>query len=134
MENKYLFVCYANKNRSIVGERIFKEMLSERGFRVFGPENPLDWDYSVSSAGINPEDKSKEFSVSMVEGVRHLFVADEHIRRLLKSDFNFEDESRMVNLDIPDLYDITVDKKRKVLETIMRCRLFPYLPRRQYFP
>jgi len=134
MENKYLFVCYANKNRSIVGEQVFKEMLTERGFRVSGPENLLEWDYSVSSAGIKPEDKSKEFSVSMAEGVINIFVADEYIKRLLKSEFNFEDDLRMVNLGIPDLYDITIDGKRRVLEEYMRVKLFPHLPRRQYFP
>lgn len=99
MENKYLFVCYANINRSIVGERIFKKMLLERGFRVGGFQDSGEFDFYVGSAGINPEDKSKEFSLSMVEGVRNVFVADEHIRRLLKSDYKYEDESRLVNLD-----------------------------------
>jgi predicted protein tyrosine phosphatase len=130
MENKYLFVCYANKNRSIIGERVFKEMLSGRGFRVGGFYDSGDFDFYVGSAGINPEEETKCFSLAMVEGIGTVFVADERIQRFLKRDYNFEDESRTVNLNIPDVYDITIDKQRRVLEEYMRLRLVHYLPRR----
>ena len=131
MENKYLFVCYANINRSIVGERIFKEMLTKRGFRVGGFQDSGEFDFYVGSAGINPEDKSREFSISMVEGVRNVFVAHEITRRLLKSDFQYEDDSRIVNLHIKDDYDIDIPREKTILENILRRRLAPYLPRRQ---
>jgi len=131
MENKYLFVCYANKNRSIIGEQVFRGMLIERGFRVGSFQDFGEFDFYVGSAGINPEDKSKEFSVSMVEGVRNVFVADERIKRLLRSDFQYEDDSRIINLDIPDIYDITNDRMRIILEDYMRIRLAYYLPRRR---
>ncbi len=130
MENKYLFVCYANINRSIVGERICKEMLIRRGFRVGGFQDSGEFDFYVGSAGINPEDKSREFSISMTEGVRNIFIAHELTRRLLKSDFQYEDDSRIVNLHIKDSYDISVPEEKRVLENILRRRLAPYLPRR----
>ena len=130
MENKYLFVCYANKNRSVVGEQIFRSMLLERGFSVGSFQDSGEFDFYVCSAGINPEKESQRFSVSMVEGVRNIFVADERIKRLLRSDFKFEDDLRIVNLDIPDIYDISNDRKRRILEDYMRIRLAYYLPRR----
>jgi protein-tyrosine-phosphatase len=130
MENKYLFVCYANINRSIVGERICKDMLIRRGFRVGGFQDSGEFDFYVGSAGINPEDKSREFSISMTEGVRNIFIAHELTRRLLKSDFQYEDDSRIVNLHIKDSYDISVPEEKRVLENILRRRLAPYLPRR----
>lgn len=128
--NKYLFVCYANKNRSIVGESVFREMLLGRGFRVGNFKESGEFDFYVDFAGINPEDESRRFDNVMNEGVRTIFVADERIRRLLKSDFNFDDEPRTVNLEIPDIYDIANERKKRVLEEYMWLRLVYYLPRR----
>jgi len=128
--NKYLFVCYANQNRSIVGESVFRDLLTGRGFSVGGFKELGEFDFYVDSAGINPKDESRRFDNVIVAGVRNVFVADERIRRLLRSDFNFDDEPRTVNLEIPDIYDITNDRKRKVLEEYMRLRLVYYLPRK----
>jgi len=131
MENKYLFVCYANKNRSITGERVFREMLKERGFRVGGFNDSGDFDFYVGSTGINPEDQSRCFRLEMVEGVRTVFVADERIQRFLKRDYQYDDESKIVDLDIQDDYDIREERHKKALERIMAAKLVFYLPRRR---
>lgn len=131
MENKYLFVCYANKNRSVVGERVFREMLLERGFRVGGFQDSGEFDFYVGSAGINAEEESRCFRLEMVEGVKTVFVADERIQRMLKHDYQYDDESRIVNLDVPDRYDVSIEKEKRALEGVMARKLVFYLPRRR---
>jgi len=106
-------------------------MLSGRGFRVGGFKDSGDFDFYVGSAGINPEEESRCFRLEMVEGVRTVFVADERIQRFLKRDYQYDDESRIVNLGIPDIYDISNERHKKALERVMVEKLVFYLPRRR---
>ncbi len=53
---RMLFVCNANRHRSPTAERIFGDMLTEAGYRVFGVHSVSGFDAEVISAGIDADD------------------------------------------------------------------------------
>jgi protein-tyrosine-phosphatase len=135
MENKtltkYLFVCLANRNRSKTGERVFREMLTERVFSVGSLEMEVEKDFHVGSAGVAAErygsEDSLQYDSMLGEDVDLIFAADRHILRELEEDFKTPSE-KIVNLEIPDDYHIHIPDDLFALRNLLREKLVEYVP------
>ncbi|MBP7708375.1 hypothetical protein KA107_01720 [Candidatus Pacearchaeota archaeon] len=130
--NRYLFVCMANRNRSIVGERVFRQMLTAKGFSVGSWDEQEKKDFYVGSAGMVLVDEvGRRFEASMLEGTRNFFVANDTVRYYLRKWHKIGADSRLVDLDIPDVYDISKAWQEDQLYEILRKKLAPYLPEKK---
>jgi protein-tyrosine-phosphatase len=135
--NKYLFVCMGNVDRSITGERVFKQMLEKQGYKVGSLEdeaaNSEDFDFIVDSAGIAPKHGKRTFERSMAEGARCIFAADHVVAWYLicTDGYNLQDSVKIKNLQIQDQYDVSIDWERKQLENMMKWMLSGYVPRKK---
>lgn len=126
MERKidFLFLCLANRNRSIAGEEVFNQMLRERGFSVYPNSN---CDFRVGSAGVF-ETAVNRFSENMLDGTRNVFFADKFVWWEFMEVYRVPWNDRFVELEIPDRYDINSEWQRKELDVILRSKLKGYAP------
>jgi len=126
-----LFVCKANRNRSVAGERLFRGMLKEKGYYVFDSQDKKtqrDYDVRVSSAGMNPfTNEGKKLEFSMADEANLIFTFEEGLEYALIHYF-FQPREKVVNLDIPDHYDIDNDSDEYNLRRILRKKLSIYIP------
>ena len=98
-----LFVCYANINRSPTAERVFKEMLKERGYKIYDKENSHNYDIKVLSAGIDAWTGNNQMTQDLGDKVDEIFALDGSVKHALIKGFN-QSEEKVVNLNIPDVY------------------------------
>jgi len=126
-----LFVCKANRNRSVAGERLFGSMLKEKGYRVFDPRDEKTWkdcNVKVSSAGIYPfNNEGKKLEGKAADTADLIFTFEESLEYALIHAF-FQPKEKIVNLDIPDHYDIDNDSDEYNLRRILRKKLALYIP------
>lgn len=102
-KRRILFVCRANRQRSPTAERVFKEMLIERGYSVFGVNCYRDSDFEVMSAGIDADDESYQVEKEFADGFKEIFALDGYIKEMLVKCYR-QPEAKIVNLDIADNY------------------------------
>jgi predicted protein tyrosine phosphatase len=126
-----LFVCKANRNRSIAGERLFRYMLKEKGYHVFDPydkKTQKDYDIRVSSAGIDPfTDEGRKLEFEMADKADLIFTFEEGLEYALIHAF-LQPKEKIVNLDIPDDYRISNDSEEYKLRKLLREKLSIYIP------
>jgi protein-tyrosine-phosphatase len=128
---RYLFVCGANVNRSKMGVYCFKKMLEEKNYSVGSLEETVGKDFYIGSAGMDiffsDLKDGTQYTAELGESVNLIFAAGDSIYRDLVEYLNTPPE-KVVNLRIPDHYDITKQKERKNLRRIMRKKLEDYVP------
>lgn len=127
-----LFVCGANINRGPTGERIFRKILKERGYRVFDPRDEKTWadyDIKVSSAGTNifKEDKTNQLERQVADTADLIFTFDERLKCTLIHKF-YQPAGKIVDLNIHDNYNIEKKNERYNLKRILRKKLAIYFP------
>ena len=127
-----LFVCRANLNRSPTGEKVFKQMLNEKGYLVFDQRNKKTWadyDVKVSSAGTDTfkEDKTNQLEGEVADAADIIFTFDEGLEYVLIHRF-YQPGGKIVNLDIYDNYAINRKKDKRNLTALLRKKLAIYLP------
>ena len=134
MENetlrRCLFVCKANIRRSKTGERIFREMLEGLGYSVGSLEDEGK-DFYVGSAGVYADryggEWSQQYTPELGKVADRIFVADKYVERDLWDRFEAPMQ-KVVNLEIPDDYDIRIKHQKQLLEKILREKLAEYVP------
>lgn len=128
---KYLFVCNANINRSKTGEIVLADMLKERGFSVCKLESTVESDFYVGSAGVRVNEcgnqDSVQYTPEMGRLVDIIFSADEVVMTQLISQYAVN-LSKLVNLDIPDDYDVDNEVHYRKLVALFKEKLAPYVP------
>jgi len=87
----YLFVCYANSNRSPTAEEVCRRIAQEN-----------DLDVEASSAGIS-KGANKPLTKEMVDQADKIFVMEEYMKLILVQDYK-QNLAKVVCLDIPDVY------------------------------
>ena len=102
-KRKLLFVCYANQNRSPTAERVFSEILKERGYKV-SDDVDTKGGRVVLSAGVDTNGEGKQISVELCDRVDEIFVMDMWMIDELVEVYK-QDAGKITNLDIPDVYD-----------------------------
>jgi protein-tyrosine-phosphatase len=136
-----LFVCGGNKNRSIEGERVFRSMLTERGYRVFdsySKKAQKDYEVIVSSAGIyvnkmrNSEDGKeiigdtrKQLNGDEADKADIIFALDEEVKYMLVKRY-IQPREKIISLDIEDIFDIDNDEHKLI--KLLREKLSIYIP------
>jgi len=126
-----LFVCMANINRSKTGEKVFKEMLKKRCYSVFDHNDKKtysNYEVSVSSAGTEVDtEEANELDGGLADAADIIFTFDKGLEYRLVHRF-FQPKEKIVNLDIPDCYNINNKKDEKSLKRLLRKKLSIYIP------
>ena len=103
MKQKVLFVCNQNKNRSRTAEELFKGSYDTRSAGLYNQERPL----------------TKE----LVDWTDAIVVFEETQKKELLNRFPEEtSKKRVINLEIPDIYDYNVPPLIKALKKAMNER------------
>lgn len=87
----YLFICMSNRNRSVIAEHYFRELLAEK--RKEGV---------VVSAGVTLGSRNP-VTQEMIDRADKVFVMEESLYEELSLKLNI-DRKKVVNLDIQDVY------------------------------
>ncbi len=130
---RYLFVCMANINRSVTGEKVFKEILEERNFKVGSLEEKTGSDFYVGSAGVKVDDlelDGRQYEDELGDSVDQIFAADWHVSLILSADYTTK-MSKITDLKIGDFYDIKVPLDEFALRTVLHERLQKHVPERR---
>ena len=120
-KRKFLFVCYANQNRSKTGERIFRELLEERGYKV-SDDVDARRGRVVLSAGFETNGEGRQLSKELADKFDEIFVMSRGRSEELTETYK-QDPRKIVILDIPDVYR----KDDPELVGLLRLKLSEYL-------
>ena len=106
---RYLCICSMGRNRSPTSVEVLYELAEERKTEVYAEH------YGIRN-------KKHYMTSSRVESFDYVLVMD--VLRKWKVESSCEiSEDRIINLDIPDKYDLKIPKQRKNLRRILRRRL-----------
>lgn len=106
---KYLFVCYANKNRSPTAEYVCNEIAKEKGLEI-----------KANSAGYCADDDCNELSEFLLETSDKIFLMEENMIKILERNYETKiPKDKIVVLDIPDEYQ----RGQPELVNILRYKL-----------
>ena len=119
----YVFVCHANRQRSPTGQRVFEDMLLEKGYNVWNRNALFDADYEVISAGTYADENANEMREELGQQAEIVFAMSSPILEDLVTNFNVP-RQKIVNLDIPDVYE----RDSPDLVEILREKLQQYIP------
>ena len=115
-----LFVCHGNRNRSPTGEKIFKNMLKQRGYIPYEMETIETHEVYVSSAGTcaDESDQANQVDRELADNQDIIFALDSYIEKVLTKSYN-QPRRKIINLEIPDIYSrnnpILIKKLEKLL-------------------
>jgi predicted protein tyrosine phosphatase len=107
---KYLFVCYANEQRSRTAEDVCRKMAAQRGF-----------DIAVTSAGIAPA-ANNPLTKELVNQADIIFVMEDYMQIAVEEVYGGKGKN-IVCFDIPDIYY----RNDPQLIEILQEQLRPYL-------
>ena len=88
----YLFVCYANMERSPTAEAVCRRIAAENGL-----------DIEASSAGTS-DGAYRPLTKRIADLADKIFVMEEHMGREMVEEFG-ENPAKIICLDIPDIYE-----------------------------
>ncbi|MEK6952782.1 MAG: hypothetical protein AABX29_07245 [Nanoarchaeota archaeon] len=125
-KRKFLFVCFANENRSPTAERVFRELLEKGGYKV------TDDLYSkrgkvVLSAGFEPSEKGRRVSRELCDSVDEILVMNRWMIDELAEKYG-QEAGKVTTLDIPDVYG----KDDPELMSLLSLKLREYLELKGY--
>ena len=101
---RILFVCYANLRRSPTAEKVFQEMLANKGYRVFGQNAFEECDAEVLSAGFEVNGCGRGLSRRLGDWAEEIYVMDNWMRSELKEEYGKKGE-KIISLSIPDIFN-----------------------------
>jgi len=130
MQDRYLFVCMGNIDRSVAGEAIFRELLENKGFNVGKLNEKRGHDFYVGSAGVcvsnsNAVNGSIQLTNDMVRKVGNIFSVDFAVTKCLTENFRVP-ERKIIQLDIEDGRSLIVPEQANELYTEFRMKLGKY--------
>ncbi len=119
-----LFVCHGNRNRSPTGEKVFKDMLKQRGYIPYEFSTLKTHDVYVSSAGTcaDESDHANQLDKELANSQDIIFALDDYIQRVLIETY-CQPRKKIINLGIPDIYGRNSPDLVKKLEEL----LTPYM-------
>ena|SRR3989344_4680074 len=120
-KRKFLFVCYANQNRSKTGERVFKELLEKKGYKVSDDVGARKGRV-VLSAGFETNGHGRQLSKELADKFDEIFVMGRWMVDELAEVYG-QDSRKVVVLDIPDVYK----RDDPELISLLRLKLSEYL-------
>ena len=126
MEKKVLFICRANMNRSPTGERVFKKLLSQLGYKVFGEDGVVDFDVEVNSAGLEAVEEGNQVNQEMLKRYSEKYVFESWHQETLITEYG-QPKEKIVCLNIPDIYP----ENDPELEALLRSKLLDYVRKRE---
>jgi hypothetical protein len=134
MENRYLFVCMGNVDRSVAGETVFKELLEREGFNVGKLNEKKICDFYIGSAGLfvsasNLVNGSVQLTKVMARRVGNIFSSDSHVTRGLVTNYNVPIK-KIIQLDVEDGRSLIVPEQANELYEEFRRKLGGYLSER----
>lgn len=109
-ENRYLFICAANQNRSRAAERICSQLAQAKNRNI-----------RCESAGIHPL-AIRRVTKKMADKADIIFVMEDYMKETLETEFH-QPAEKIICLDIPDIYDV----RDPELEATLRAKLLPYI-------
>ncbi len=119
-----LFVCDANKHRSVAAEELYKD----------------DARYEVRPAGTRADEtrkswrpEARQLASEDVDWADRIFAFGNDVYDRLLVKYPASDPSKVIALDIRDIYDTRILEKKAELRQLILERLEPYLgkPQRQ---
>jgi|GEM_PF-803917 len=108
----YLFVCWANMQRSPTAEEVAKGLLEANGMKI-----------KTKSAGLSPLSE-QPINKTLVNEAGLIFVMEEYMKTFITKQYGIE-PGRIINLDIPDIYE----KNNPRLIQILTEKLKPFIVR-----
>ena len=121
-KRKVLFVCSGNMNRSPTAEQVFRKLLSQHGYKVFGKDSVVDFDIEVNSAGLEAVEGGNQVTREMLERHSEVYVFESWHQEVLIAEYNLPKE-KIVCLNIPDIYY----KDDPELKALLRSKLLDYV-------
>jgi predicted protein tyrosine phosphatase len=109
-ENRYLFICAVNQNRSRAAERICSQLAKAK-----------NRDIQCESAGVHPL-AVRRVTKKIADRADTIFVMEDYIKEILEQKFH-QPAEKIICLDIPDIYDV----RDPELEAILREKLMSYI-------
>jgi predicted protein tyrosine phosphatase len=106
----YLFVCYANENRSPTAEDVCRKIARANDLHI-----------EASSAGIS-RGADRPFTKEMADKADKIFVMEEDMRITLVQDYE-QNAGKIICLDIPDVYN----RDDPILIHILEGKLYEFL-------
>jgi len=106
----YLFVCYANENRSPTAEDVCRKIARANGL-----------DIEAGSAGIS-KGANRPLTHEMADKADKIFVMEEDMRIRLVQDYE-QNAAKIICLDIPDVYS----RDDPILIYILEGKLYEFL-------
>jgi len=88
----YLFVCWANMQRSPTAEEVAKGLLEANGMKI-----------KTKSAGLS-QLSEQPINKTLVNEAGLIFVMEEYMKTFITKQYGIE-PGRIINLDIPDIYE-----------------------------
>ena len=88
----YLFVCWANMQRSPTAEKVARGLLQANGVKT-----------KTKSAGLSPLSE-QPINKILVNEADLIFVMEEYMKTFITKQYGIE-QGRIINLDIPDIYE-----------------------------
>ncbi len=114
---KILFICDYGRNRSVVGSQLLRRFLNDSTNHVAIESNGLAELRGKPHADIRERLKS----------YHTIFCMDEKARTKLRRRYRVP-PTRIINLNIPDLYDRHVPEDLAKLEALLTHKIRPYMP------
>ena len=130
-DDRYLFVCMGNVDRSVAGESIFRELFGARGFDVGKLNERKGHDFYVGSAGLivsnaNVMNGSVQLTNEMARKVGTVFSIDALVTKGLVKSYNVPGR-KIVQLDIEDGRSLLIEEEAQSLYGEFRRKLTDYL-------
>ncbi|MBI2499291.1 hypothetical protein HYV88_03560 [Candidatus Woesearchaeota archaeon] len=120
-EEKKISVCFANENRSLTAERIFRELLVKKWYKVSDDLNAKRGRV-VLSAGFRPDVGGRQVTKELGDCVDEIFVMSRWMIDELAEVYK-QDVRKITTLDIPNAYR----KDDPELISLLRLKLSEYL-------
>jgi predicted protein tyrosine phosphatase len=109
-KEKYLFVCYANENRSPTAAEVCRRIARASGLEI-----------EAKSAGISRA-ANKPLTREMADEADKIFVMEEYMKMALIQEYG-QNPGKIICLDIPDVYN----RADPWLVNIIEDRLYEFL-------
>ena len=111
-EQYYLFVCYANADRSPTAEAVCRKIAADNGLEI-----------EASSAGVS-RGANRPVTKEMADLADKIFVMERGMVMKIVSEYG-QNRAKIVCLDIPDIYERNEPKlmrtlEQKLYESLMR--------------
>ncbi len=106
----YLFICYANRNRSKTAVEVFQSLARQKGIKK-----------ETASAGISTL-AEQAVTVALLKKAELIFVMEYYMKEQIQNVYDIP-AGKIINLNIPDMYE----RNDPVLVQILREEISKYI-------